>query len=335
MKFFVGLLLCASLAFGQDEKPLRVAIAGLAHGHVDGFFRALQRRKDVEIVGVFDPDVSLHKKYQDKYHFDGALFFTSLGAMLDKVKPEAVATFTNTFDHPVVVEACSARKIPVMMEKPLAVSMEHASVIQKAAARQRHPGDRELRNHLVSQPRGDAQPDQGAEGDGRNSKDGRHGRHQGPQRDPRWARVFRLAQRSGEERRRRVVRFRLLRREPDDLDDGQPASLAVTAMTQQIKPEIYAHVDDEATVLVEYPKAQGIIRAPGTGLFRARISMSMRRAATPIADGGDVLKVRLPGRQEESRTPPEIAPDERDSVSYLIAVVRGRRKPCGAFVAGE
>jgi len=37
----------------------------------------------------------------------------------------------------------------------------------------------------------------------------------------------------------------------------------------------------------------------------------------------------LPGQLEESRTPAVIAPDERDSVSYLIAVTRGRRKPAG------
>src|SRR5262249_29635189 len=51
---------------------------------------------------------------------------------LDKVKPEAVATFTSTYDHPAIVEACAARHIPVMMEKPLAVSMEHARAIQRA-----------------------------------------------------------------------------------------------------------------------------------------------------------------------------------------------------------
>ena len=34
-------------------------------------------------------------------------------------------------------------------------------------------------------------------------------------------------------------------------------------------------------------------------------------------------------QQEEARTPAEIAPDERDSVSYLIAVARGRKKPAG------
>jgi len=46
-----------------------------------------------------------------------------------------VATFTNTFDHAMVVEACALRHIPVMMEKPLAVDMKHARAIQQAAAR--------------------------------------------------------------------------------------------------------------------------------------------------------------------------------------------------------
>ena len=33
----------------------------------------------------------------------------------------------------------------------------------------------------------------------------------------------------------------------------------VTAVTQQIKPEIYSRVDDEATIILTYPKAQAII----------------------------------------------------------------------------
>ena len=53
------------------------------------------------------PILALHKKYGDHYSIPAGLFFTDLGAMLDKVKPEAVATFTNTFDHAMVVEACA------------------------------------------------------------------------------------------------------------------------------------------------------------------------------------------------------------------------------------
>ena len=56
-----------------------------------------------------------------------------LGKVLDETKPDAVSSFTDTYDHPVVVEAAAQRHLTVMMEKPLAVSMEHARRIQKAA----------------------------------------------------------------------------------------------------------------------------------------------------------------------------------------------------------
>ena len=36
---------------------------------------------------------------------------------------------------------------------------------------------------------------------------------------------------------------------------------SVFAVTQHIKPDIYPKVDDEATIVVTYPKAQGIIQA--------------------------------------------------------------------------
>jgi predicted dehydrogenase len=37
--------------------------------------------------------------------------------------------------------------------------------------------------------------------------------------------------------------------------------LTVTAVTQQIKPDIYSKVEDEATIIVTYPESQGIIQA--------------------------------------------------------------------------
>ena len=43
------------------------------------------------------------------------------------------------------------------------------------------------------------------------------------------------------------------------MDNQRP--LAVTAITQQFQPDVYPRVDDEATILLEYPKAQGIIQA--------------------------------------------------------------------------
>ena len=46
-------------ARAQEPQPLRLAIAGLVHGHVSGFLRSAMNRSDVQIVGVFDPDAAL------------------------------------------------------------------------------------------------------------------------------------------------------------------------------------------------------------------------------------------------------------------------------------
>ncbi len=104
----------------------------------------------------------------------------------------------------------------------------------------------------------------------------------------------------------------------------------MTAVTQQIKPEIYPRVDDEATILVEYPKAQGIIQASWNWPFGRKDFEVYGATGYAIATGGNSLRVRLPGtREEQARTPAPLPEAERDSVSYLIAVVRGGRKPKG------
>src|SRR5262245_56674119 len=114
LRLATGLTLATSLYAQTAEPPLRLAIAGLVHGHAAGFLRTAQG-KNVKIVGVYDPDTSLHKSYAGRFGLDPSVFFTSLEAMLDTAKPEAVAAFSSTFDHPAIVEAAAARKLPVMM----------------------------------------------------------------------------------------------------------------------------------------------------------------------------------------------------------------------------
>ena len=111
------------------------------------------------------------------------------------------------------------------------------------------------------------------------------------------------------------------------MDNQRP--LAVTALVQTIKPQIYAHVDDQATVLLDYPKAQGIIQASWNWPFSRKDFEVYGETGYAVATGGDALRVRLPGGQEESRTLAALHPDERDSISYLTAVVRGQHPPSG------
>ena len=97
----------------------------------------LAKRQDVQLVGIVEPNPDAVDRYADRFHLDRSLFYPSIEALVAKTKVDAVATFTSTFDHRRVVEACAPLGIDVMMEKPLAVNMEHARAIAAAAARGR------------------------------------------------------------------------------------------------------------------------------------------------------------------------------------------------------
>ena len=62
--------------------PLRVAIVGLAHGHVDGFLSSLAQHKDVELVGIADEDQALFAKYKNKYSLAETLIYKSEANMI-------------------------------------------------------------------------------------------------------------------------------------------------------------------------------------------------------------------------------------------------------------
>jgi len=314
-----------------DPKPLRLAIAGLVHSHVDGFLRGATKRSDVQIVGVFEPDAAIQHKYAEKYKLASALFFTDLNATLDSVKPEAVATFTSTYDHPVIVEACANRHIPVMMEKPLAVSMDHARTIQRAADRSGIPvvvnyETTWYRSHAAMW---DVMKDRHAGGEIRKmvAMDG----HQGPKEIGVPPEFFSWLTDPVKNGAGALFDFGCYGANLMTwmLDNQRPIS--VTAMTHRFKPQIYPRVDDEATILVEYPKAQGIIQASWNWPFNRKDFEVYGERAYAIATGGNTLRVRLPSQpDEEVRGKLADRPlDERDSISYLTAVARGKLNPSG------
>jgi predicted dehydrogenase len=108
------------------------------------------------------------------------------------------------------------------------------------------------------------------------------------------------------------------------MDNQRP--LSVLAITQQFKPDIYAKVDDEATILLEYPKAQGIIQASWNWPFD-RKDFEVYAERGQAVGSRNALRVRVGQEQEHPVTPEPRTPDEQDSVSHLLAVVRGFRKP--------
>ena len=129
-----GTLVGAAPSPSPSAPPLRLGMAGLVHGHASGFLARYRDSKAVEIVGISEPNREAADRYARQSRIDPATMSRSLDEMLDRARPQAVVVFTSTADHPAVVVACAKRKIPVMMEKPLAIGVEQARVIERAAA---------------------------------------------------------------------------------------------------------------------------------------------------------------------------------------------------------
>jgi predicted dehydrogenase len=281
----------------------------------------------VQLVGVFEPDAALLRKYAARYELPDRALFSDLNALIDRTRPDAIAAFTSTFDHPVVVEAAAARGVHVMMEKPLAVSTAHARRIRDAAAK---GNVHVLVNYETTWYPSHAaiwslMKERRAAGEIRKmvALDG----HSGPKAinvQPEFLEWLSDPVKNGAGA---LYDFGCYGANLMTwmMDNQRP--LAVTAITQRLQPDVYPRVDDEATILVEYPKAQGIIQASWNWPFNRKDFEVYGERGLAIATGGSGLRVALPKEPEHAVTPDPRPPDERDSISHLIAVVRNRTKP--------
>jgi glucose-fructose oxidoreductase len=310
-----------------ESAPLRVAIAGLVHGHVEGFFSNSIHRPDIHIVGISDPDRSLFDRYAAQFKLDPALYHADLEELLRATKPQAVLVYSSTFDHRKIVELCAKQHIPVMMEKPLAVSLEDAQAIERAA---RDAKIQVLVNYETSwYPSNRAMFEMvqaGAIGDVR--KVVVHDGHQGPKEigvspeflhwltDPRLnggGALFDFGCYGAD-----LMTWLMNGEKP----------LSVTAITQQIKPDIYPHVDDEATIVLAYPKAQAIVQASWNWPFDRKDMEVYGQTGYVITLRRNDLKVRRAGEKEEHLVAAQKVPAPYDdSLTYLRAVVLDGLKP--------
>ncbi|MFI5183765.1 MAG: Gfo/Idh/MocA family protein [Vicinamibacteria bacterium] len=310
------------------EAPLRVAMAGLVHDHALGFLERFRQRADLRIVGIAERDPSLVAVYVKRFGLDPSLFHDDLDAMIEKVHPQALLAYGDTRDHRRVVELCARRHVPVMMEKPLAVSLDDARAIEKAA---RAGGIPVLVNYETTWYRSNKAAydlaHQGAIGEIR--KVVVHDGHRGP-REIGVSPTF-LDWLTDPERNGGGALFDFGCYGADLMtwlmDGRRPDS--VTAVTQQIKPAFYPHVDDEATILLTYPRAQAILQASWNWPFGRKDMEVYGASGSAITVGSDSLRVHLPDQDERLVEAKALPESSADSVAYLRAVVQGGLKPEG------
>jgi len=312
----------------NEGAPLRVALAGLVHGHAFGFFDQFQKRPDLQVVGIAEADSQLVAQFERKYGLAPNLFYADLEEMLKKTHPQAVLAYTNTYDHRRVVEICARYGVPVMMEKPLAVSMEDARAIEQAA---RVGKIQVLVNYETTWYRSNQAAfdlvHEKALGEIR--KIVVHDGHSGPKEigvGPEFLAWLTDPKLNGGGA---LFDFGCYGADLATwlMDGRRPVS--VTAVTQRIKPDVYPRVDDEATIILTYPNAQAIVQASWNWPFSRKDMEVYGQKGYAITVGRDSVRVRLPEKEEISEDAKPLDKTKEDSVSYLRAMFVGGLKPEG------
>ena len=316
------LLFIQTAANSQTAQPLRVGVAGLTHGHVNLVLRAASRG-DVLIVGVAEPNRDLADRLLKQYNLSADLWYPTLDAMLAKVKPEAVTAFGSIYDHLSVVQACAPKKIHVMVEKPLAVNLDHATQMEKLAKKHNIQLLTNYETTWYGSNHHAFKMLHEANDFGSIRKMVVHDGHQGPKEIG--------------------VNKEFLEWLTDPVLNGGGAlmdfgcygadlitwlmkgekPISVSAVTQQIKPEVYPKVDDEATIIVTYPKAQGIIQASWNWPYGRKDMEVYGQTGYIIADGKGIRFLKSGTKAEETQSIPLRPQPYDDAFRFLSAVIRG------------
>lgn len=303
------------------QQPVRLAVAGISHGHSSWIYNR-KVKGDIEIVGIYETNKELVESFRAKYNLPASLFYTDLNQMLDKLKPQGVMAFGPVNEHIEVVRASAPRKIHVMVEKPLATTYEDALEIEKFA---RDNQIKVLTNFETSWYASNQYVKdlykKGALGDIRKVmvNDGHEGPSQMNKHFIAWL-ADPIKNGGGAITDFGCYGANLM----TWLMDGQ-RPLSVTAVTAQNRPDLYPNVDDEATIILQYPGAQCVIQASWSWTFSRKDMEVFGTKGYAIAVDRTNVRTRLNRNEPEKsfQLEPLPAPFE-DPFAVFAQVIQGK-----------
>ncbi|MCX6627973.1 MAG: Gfo/Idh/MocA family oxidoreductase [Candidatus Solibacter sp.] len=336
MKRIVTLLCFLALPLAAQE--YKIAVVSMLHAHVWLHLGTMLKGDKVKLVGVSEtlPDLIGRATREDvipqtqnvtRPGVPESLIFADWKKMIDQTKPDIVWAFTPTNGHVDVVRYCAPKGIHVIMEKPLAATLDEALEIQ-ALARKHHI--LVLTNYgstwQASQFAAKAAIDAGDIGP-----------------------VWRLhgMQGSGGPGNPKTSSFAAWLADPVQngggaLMDfgcylvlwsvglkGMPESVYATA--QHMKPETFPMVDDNATIVLNYKDGLAILEASWDfppaqrlgneiyGMKGSIVGNSIRKPGTPASGGG--------GRGAQQGEPLAVTPlpsERSEPIAYMVDRIRNK-----------
>ena len=315
------IIICISISL-YAQQQMRVVVAGLSHDHVHGILSQYNKGL-VNIVGIAEPSKQLQQKYSKLYHIPDSLFFNDLKKLVREKKPDAVLANNPVGKHLEVVEICAPLGISVMVEKPLAATLAQAKRIELLANKF---NIKVLTNYETTWYASyqDVYNTVNKDSIGQIKKMVVHDGHQGPKEIG--------------------CSVEFLSWLTDPVLNGAGAlndfgcygadlmtwfmkgikPIAVTAITRCYKPNVYPKVDDDATIILEYPNATGLIEASWNWPFSIKdLEVFGETGYLHALDGQHInTRMRENIRGEKIATP--LPTPINEPVAYLQAVLQNK-----------
>jgi len=310
---------------------MKVGMVGLVHGHAGGFLGGggltpaggILHRPDVQLVGIVERDQKLFDQYARQYGLAPGLRFNSIAEMVKATHPRAVFVLTAPSEHRRVVEECAALGVHVMVEKPLSTTYADALAIEAAARRGKiHVLVNLETTWYASNAEAFLLLKSGSLGPIVKTviRDG----HEGPIKikvGPEFMAFLGDPKQNGGGA---LFDFGCYGANlMTSLMQGE-RPLSVTAVTQQLQPELYPNVDDEAQIVMTYKSAVAVAQASWNWPFslkqmdvygRTGYAKAIDPSRVEVRKGAEAEGVVMPGH-------PLAAPYD-DPVHYLAAVING------------
>jgi predicted dehydrogenase len=335
---FPALLLFALIASGPTaiadpgsqatpRAKVRLAIVGLNHDHVWGILKDIEAERNSELVAIAETDQNLVSRAKGRVP-PSVRFYGDFRNMLDEVKPDAVIATTSNDRHLEILRECARRHIHFSTEKPMAINgadaREMARLAEAAGIKLMVnywnawvPPTPALVEHVRSGEVGPVQKIVVEYG------------HSGPKEigvSPQFADWLYDPQKNGGGA---IVDFGCYGAEWALWLKGMPTR--VFALSKKIKVAQHNQVDDDATIVLDYPDGTAILQAswdwpygmervkvfgPKGSLLATSNQLLLRGAKDKVADVG------LEGKPLEL---PALPPEKSNPVSYFVDRIRRDR----------
>jgi predicted dehydrogenase len=324
-KTLFAALICLPVA-AQQPANYKIAVVGLVHSHVWGHLKTIMDGKTAQLVGVAEPNPELIAEAKTAGVADN-LVFSDYTKMLNETKPDIVWAFVENNRHLEIAKACAQRHINLIFEKPVASNYEEAKQIRALAAKY---NIRVMTNYQMAWWPANyvakAAVDHGDVG----TIYRLHGvvGHGGPSsKGVRNKYFFEWLTDPVKNGAGALMDFGCYNALWSIWYLGMPQS--VFATVQHLRPDVFPKVEDNATLVLNYPNAVGIFEG-SWNLPRSfqdlevfgRPDTGKKPGSVYMAHNGVELSQ---GREKKQLALDPLPPDESEPVAYMVSRMRSNK----------